>query len=203
MISFVQYNNCMNGTIVYLHGFASSGNSKKSQVLKAHFGHEQVYAPDLPIDPEQTIAIVEDIVAKVTTYPLIFVGTSLGGFWANYFAQKYDAIAVLVNPSTRPEVTMQTRIGIPLTNYSTGEPILVTQDHVDKFSKYKSEAEALYNGSLVHAFLAMDDETLDYKIALQDLQYFKTCTMTPDGGHRYDVNWPKVVEQIDKILNSN
>ena len=190
----------MKGTIIYLHGFASTGNSKKSQSLKEHFGQDRVYAPDLPTDPDQVISIIDTIVSGVSHYPLIFVGTSLGGFWANYFAQKYDAIAVLVNPSVNPDQTMKARIGVPLVNYATEEPINITQDHVNKFAQCKEEAAALYNGNLVHVFLAKDDNTVDYTIALEELKYFKSCTITEDGGHRYDDKWSLVIEKINQIL---
>lgn len=189
----------MKGTIVYLHGFASSGASGKSQTLKDVFGEDRVIAPDLPFDPDKVIDVVDRIVSEVTNYPLIFVGTSLGGFWANYFAQKYDAIGVLVNPSTRPEITMADRIGMYVSNYKTGEPIDITEEHIEKFVKYKTEAQLLQNGNLIHLFLAKNDDALDYKLALKDFKYFKTCTITNDGGHRFDSNWSLVVDQLKKL----
>jgi uncharacterized protein len=192
----------MKGTIIYLHGFASSGNSKKSQALKDHFGQDRVHAPNLPTDPDQVISVIHTIVSGVLDYPLIFVGTSLGGFWANYFAQKYDAMAVLVNPSVNPDHTMKARIGATLVNFSTGEPMVITQDHVSKFAQCKLEAAELYNGNLVHVFLAKDDDTINYTVALKDLKYFKSCTITEDGGHRYDNKWSTVIEKIDEILNN-
>lgn len=192
----------MNGTIIYLHGFASTGTSVKSKSLKDSFSNLDVIAPDLPVDPDETIQIIDSIVSQVSSYPLIFVGTSLGGFWANYFAQKHDAIAILINPSTRPDKTMVERIGKPLSNYVTGQPINVTQSCVDAFAKYRKEAESLYNGNLVHVFLAKDDETIDYKLALDDLKYFKSITITPTGSHRYNDHWNRVINKISELVTS-
>lgn len=189
----------MKGTIVYLHGFASVGTSSKSQALKDVFGESNVFSPDLPFDPDNVIDVVDSIVSKVTNYPLIFVGTSLGGFWANYFTQKYDAIGVLVNPSTRPDVTMADRVGTTVANYKTGAAIDITEEHIEKLSKYKAEAQSLQNGNLIHLFLAMDDEVLDFKVALKDFKYFKTSTISTSGGHRYDSKWSLVVDQLKKL----
>lgn len=191
----------MKGTIVYLHGFASSGTSKKSQLLKEVFGDSAVFAPDLPFDPDQVIEVVDSIVSKVTNYPLIFVGTSLGGFWANYFAQKYDAIGVLVNPSSRPDVTMSEKVGTTVLHYQTSEPIVITDNHIEKFTMYRLEAQNLQNGNLIHLFLAKDDDVLDMKVALKDFKYFKTCTITPTGGHRFESEWSLVVEQLKKLTS--
>lgn len=98
-------------TIIYLHGFASIGTSPKSDALVAAFGRDCVFSPNLPTDPEQTIAIVSEIVARVVNFPLIFVGTSLGGFWAHYFAQRFDAACIMVNPSMNPAEKVAERVG--------------------------------------------------------------------------------------------
>lgn len=189
-------------TIIYLHGFASKGNSAKSAALVSEFGADAVYAPDLPIDPDDTIKVVSSIVRSVNSYPIIFVGTSLGGFWANYFAQKFDASCVIVNPSVTPEVTMASRVGKLQPNYSTGEDITVTDEIVTKFQKYKDEAMALYNGALVNLFLAKDDNIIDYQQVLQYLKYYNSLTVTDDGGHRYDTKWDLVVNKVKELINN-
>jgi predicted esterase YcpF (UPF0227 family) len=188
------------GTIIYLHGFASTGTSEKSQSLRSQLPDTVIFAPDLPADPLQVVTIVADIVASVTQWPLVFVGTSLGGFWANYFAQYYDAPAILVNPSTRPDESMACRVGQPLVNYVTGEPILITPEHISLFVKYRAAADQLYNGNLIHLFAAEDDSVINYNIAVQDLKYFKSVSITPDGGHRYTQHWDRVVHLVATML---
>lgn len=187
-------------TIIYLHGFASVGKSAKSDALIAEFGSDNVYAPNLPIDPDDTFKIVSDIVHNATSFPVMFVGTSLGGFWANYFAQKFDAHCVIVNPSVNPDVTMEARVGTVNTNYLTGEDIVITPEIVQKFKKYKDEANTLYNGSLVNIFLAKDDDVIDYNNTLKTLTYYNSLTITDDGGHRYNNKWNTVVSKLRNLL---
>lgn len=187
-------------TIIYLHGFASAGVSAKSNRLVEEFGADNVLRPDLPIDPDQTVALVTSLVHAAKDYPIVFVGTSLGGFWANYFAQKFDAPCILVNPSVDPELTMKARVGQQLTNYKTGAVINITDDIVEKFKRYKAEASDLYNGALVNLFLAKNDELLDYRSAETALKYCNSCSITEDGGHRYNSKWSSVVGKIKSLV---
>lgn len=186
-------------SVIYLHGFASSGVSPKSQALVEAFGSENVFAPDLPIDPDETVKVIKDIVSQIKNFPIIFVGTSLGGFWANYFAQKYDAKCVIVNPSTSPDITMSKRVNQPVKHYKTNEDIVVTNEIVDKFTQYKKELDYLYNGYLVNVFLAEDDDIIDYKLTIDYLEYYNSMTITPDGGHRYNKYWDNVINKIKEI----
>lgn len=97
-------------TILYLHGFASAGAGPKVDALREAFPDHAVLAPDIPTDLVQAQALLDGVVRKITSYPVIAVGTSLGGFWANYLAQVYDMPAILVNPSTEPAVTMASKL---------------------------------------------------------------------------------------------
>ena len=48
----------------------------------------------------------------------LFIGSSLGGFYASYFAEKFDSKAVLINPASNPYLGMKMYLG-KNTNYST------------------------------------------------------------------------------------
>lgn len=192
----------MTPTIIYLHGYASIGNGPKSAALKLAFGADSVFSPDLPIDPTQVIAIVSEIVSKVTHFPIVFVGTSLGGFWANYFAQKYDAPCVIINPSLHPSRTMSTRIGIACVNYNTGVAFDVTQDHVDQYVACETAIANNTNGALINVFLARDDDLLNYRETLHAIPFAASTEITDTGGHRYDALWHTVIEKVKKIVDT-
>ena len=95
--------------ILYLHGFASCGNSTKTRLLKAYFGDGELYSPDLPPDPAKGFAFI-DTVIRENAIELI-IGSSLGGFYASYFCEKYGIKAVLINPSTEPYNTLEPYVG--------------------------------------------------------------------------------------------
>lgn len=79
--------------ILYLHGFGSCANSNKTKILKSHF--LDFYAPGLPENPKETISKIESLINPKT----MLIGSSLGGYYAIYFAVKYNLKAVLINPS--------------------------------------------------------------------------------------------------------
>jgi predicted esterase YcpF (UPF0227 family) len=90
--------------VLYIHGFASCGKGQKSTALSEYFGTDAVTAPDLPASPFDAIAHLEQLL-EAGSYTLL-VGSSLGGYYATWLAEKYGMKAVLVNPSTEPFVTL-------------------------------------------------------------------------------------------------
>ena len=67
----------------------------------------RVIAPDLPIDPDEALAMLRDLVA--TERPDIVIGTSMGGMFAQ---QLYDCRKILVNPAFHVSRTMRRQIGV-------------------------------------------------------------------------------------------
>lgn len=181
--------------IVYLHGFASVGDSDKSRELVNRFGSDNVVCPNLPIDPNAVKDIISKIVKENSNFPIIFVGTSLGGFYANYFAQKYDALCVLVNPSTRPSKTFSNKLGAHK-NHITGETLQITSDVINEWAAMEQYVADNQNDALISLFVAADDAVLDPAIALAAMPYVKHKVETPDGGHRFTSNWGIVLDHI-------
>jgi predicted esterase YcpF (UPF0227 family) len=189
--------------IVYLHGFASSGASDKVTALRKRFGDDKVIAPDLPFDPDLVSELVDGIVrdfmrSRKPTEKLVFVGTSLGAFYANYFGHLYDSCAVLVNPSSTPSETLKEKLG-PNTNYHTGEEFLVSLAHLDKLDHMREYVKAMYSPSLVSLFVAKDDEVIPYESMLEGFPY-ATVTVMEDGGHRFADHWDLVVDRVESLL---
>jgi len=185
--------------IIYLHGFASIGKSPKTDVLVEMFGADHVVFPDLPIDPDAVESLVNEIVMQNKDEPLIFVGTSLGGFWANYFAQKWDSPCVLVNPLIEASEGMQLRVGLDLCNYYTNEPIVVTESIVAKFRVREEFVAANSNGALINLFVAKDDEVIPFQPTLDALPYYASCIVKETGGHRFSENWAEVVAKVKEL----
>lgn len=180
--------------IVYLHGFGSQGMSAKSDQLKVRFGEHQVEAPDLPQDPTKVKHIIDQIVVKNRSWPLIFVGTSLGGFYARWAANHYDCPAVLVNPSVHPSKTLYQYLGVNR-NYATGKQFEVTTADLDQLAHMEQEAAGT-SGALIHVFAAQDDAVIPHQDVLTALPHTAHLHVSPTGGHRYESGWPQVVEYI-------
>lgn len=101
----------MKKMIVYLHGYGSSRNSSKVARLKQEKDFN-VYAFNIDIDPDVARKqLVEDIDMALMEdlhrpEQLVFVGTSLGGWWAGRMAKLYKCKAVIINPSIDPGVSL-------------------------------------------------------------------------------------------------
>ncbi len=187
-------------TIMFFHGFQSSSQSSKATSLKERLGDTNVIAPDMSPNPLKVLAQVDQLVAEVTEFPLVFVGISLGGFWANYFAHKYDALCVIINPAITPSKLMKPRVGQTFHNHHTGEIIdEITHSDVGVYKYLEDELAELYNGALVHLFLAADDDHLDHREAIDTLRFFQNCRITQDGGHRFKKHWPEVIDFISDL----
>lgn len=192
--------------IIYLHGFASNGTSSKVDILREKFSDE-IVSPDLPFDPTKVCEIVDDLVedfyfkSQFNPYEkLIFVGTSLGAFYANYFGHLYDAPAVLVNPSIVPSNTLRSKLGKNI-NYSTQEEFFVKLAHLNELENMTNMITETYSGCLVNLFLAKDDDVIPYELAIEAFPFPNSICITEDGGHRYDKNWPLVVNKIQELLD--
>lgn len=190
--------------IVYLHGFASSGTSAKVDALRERFGKDSVIAPDLPFDPVEVVSLVDKIVAdfivnRKSGEKLIFVGTSLGAFYANYFGHMYDCPIVLINPSGNPSETLKARLG-PNVNYTTGEEFMVSIAHLDKLAAMRKYVTDNYSGSLVSLFVARDDEVIPFESMLENFPLTSKTVVTEDGGHRFTTHWDLVIDRVAELV---
>jgi hypothetical protein len=181
-------------TIVYLHGFASAGDSEKSQAIRKRFPDCKVLSPDL-----STVCLPEVMKLLQENYgdEFVFVGTSLGGFWANVFAQLTNSHAVLVNPSITPSLSLP---GTKAKNYKTGESIKVTDEDIAQLKGAEALVKDIYNGKLIDLFLAQDDYVIPFLPTISALAGYNSAVITSDGGHRYAMHWNKVLDKLAELI---
>ncbi len=60
-------------TILYVHGFASSGQTGSVHTLRLLLPDADVIAPDLPVEPEEAMALLRSVVASEK--PDLVIGT--------------------------------------------------------------------------------------------------------------------------------
>lgn len=80
--------------IIYFHGFASSGASGTVQLLRLLMPNVEVIAPDIPVDPQEALPMLKNIVE--TERPDLVIGTSMGGMYAQ---QMRGVKRICVNPA--------------------------------------------------------------------------------------------------------
>lgn len=93
-------------TILYLHGFMSAPESFKAQLLKQALSGKapdcRYCCPQLPIPPAEAVRVAMAEIQDVPAGELTVVGSSLGGYYANWIAEQRGCRAVLLNPVIDP-----------------------------------------------------------------------------------------------------
>ena len=88
--------------IMYVHGFASSGQSGTVTRIREVFPNATVIAPDLPVRPQEAMDLLRQVCE--TEKPDLIIGTSMGGMYAEML---YGYDRILVNPALQMGDTMK------------------------------------------------------------------------------------------------
>jgi predicted esterase YcpF (UPF0227 family) len=181
--------------IVYLHGFNSSPQSAKAQYLKRYLDERgkgaEFACPQLPHRPDLALGVVEAELVQRPKEKITLVGSSLGGFYATWLAEKHDVRAVLINPAIDPHVGLRAYLG-PQQGFHGGEAYELTEDHLRQWkelivSRVRPERYLL--------LVETGDEVLDYRAAVRKYRGAKQVVV--QGGDHALVTFP---EQIPLIL---
>jgi uncharacterized protein len=183
--------------ILYLHGFNSSPHSHKAQVLGRYLEEQGMGAhyacPALPPLASDAMRTIEDMIRGKKAG---FVGSSLGGFYATYLAEKYDAPAVLINPAIDPHVGLRAYLG-PQKNLHTGEPYELTDAHL-------ADWEKLYVPRLTPGryllLVETGDEVLDYRRAVERYRGAEQVVVT--GGDHSLQTFPQHLPRLVEFLSA-
>ena len=98
----IQFPSMMRGkTVLYVHGFASSGSSGTVAKLREMMPGAKIVAPDLPLHPAEAFELLEATCAEAD--PDLVIGTSMGGMYAEML---YGRDRILVNPAFQIGDTM-------------------------------------------------------------------------------------------------
>jgi predicted esterase YcpF (UPF0227 family) len=169
--------------ILYLHGFRSSPQSFKARVMHARLAElgrlGEWQCPPLPVSPCDAVALAESVAANAKTSDVTVVGSSLGGYYATYLAEKHGWRAVLLNPAVVPQRDLSHFLGEqPL--WHGGGTITVLPRHLD-------ELRALAVASITrperyYLIAATGDEVLDYRTMLDHYPGVRT-TLIQGGDH--------------------
>lgn len=98
----------MQNTVIYLHGYGSNGSTDTAKGLRALLADScEVISPTYDWSkPHGAVAGLTDLYRAHAADQPILVGTSLGGFYANYLARALNAPAVIVNPALYPSTSL-------------------------------------------------------------------------------------------------
>jgi hypothetical protein len=168
--------------LIYLHGFNSSPQSHKAQVLGRYLAERGLggcyRCPALPHQPEQAVAVIETELARAPKGPVTLVGSSLGGYYATWFAEKYGLKAVLINPAIHPHRDLRVFLGVQQ-NLHSGEKYELTEAHLAQWAQLFVPAITATRYLLL---VETGDEVLDYREAVGKYAGAKQVVV-PGGDH--------------------
>ncbi len=182
--------------IIYLHGTKTCGLDGNAKLFKEYF-NDRLFTPTLSYVPSLAIDTIEQLIkfflAKNENVALI--GSSMGGYYAIYLANKYDIKAVLINPAIIPYKNLP-RIGMDFLYYDKSS-YEVTKTHLHSLKNI--EVQKLKSPDSFLTLLQTGDKVLDYTIAQEKLKDTKLI-IEEGGSHSFD-GIERYFIKIDEFLD--
>jgi len=186
-------------TIILLHGFNSAPGQKAKEITafleEQHLLHDyKLIAPQLSYEPQVAIREINRLISLHKSGKVYVIGTSLGGFYANYFRAKfYDNEKVIVhaiNPSWNPTHTLQSALNQNLENFKTKEKWVFTPEYFSQLIEIESYIYSdlkKHIGKNYFIHLANSDELLVFDEMLDYLNEHQVPHQlyTYDTDHRF------------------
>ena len=184
--------------IIYLHGFNSSAESKKSKILHSYLEKEKLInleSPNLNNSPKKAIFQIEKIIRESSSR-VCLVGSSLGGLYATFVADKYNLKSVTINPVVTNHISgMRDLVGSHKNFHSEEEYEFTLKDY---FDLRKIGLEKLKKPLNHFCLIKMSDEVLDHNITFDF--FSKSYVLSEKGGnHSYDDFFEKIPLILDYL----
>ncbi len=150
--------------ILYLHGFRSSPLSMKARLMAERMDalglSAQWLCPQLPASPKQAIALALTLAGTVPAGELCIVGSSLGGYYATWLAERLACRAVLLNPAIVPLKDLDKHVGVT-TQFHSDQPFEFKREYIDELRALA--VERITEPQRYFLIAATGDEVLDYR----------------------------------------
>jgi len=191
----------MTKTILYFHGFKSSSKSSKAQSLKNFIAkntkNTKIIIPDLDDNFQNAHNQIEELI-RLSGSNIVFMGSSLGGYYASYFSQKLKKKAVLINPAVHPLKDFEVHLG-ENENYSSGNKFNISSKEISFIRTLSYKKLPIPNDLLI--LLESGDEILKYN---KSASYFSGAyiDIAFGGNHSYSLFKSKF-HKIQKFLDIN
>jgi predicted esterase YcpF (UPF0227 family) len=150
--------------ILYLHGFRSSPRSFKARLVQERMraaGREhELICPQLPASPKEAMRLALLLAERHAPHDLAIVGSSLGGFYATWLAERLGTRAVVLNPAVNPSKNLEQHVGVT-TAWHSSEPFEFRREYVDELAEFR--VGRITRPERYFLIAATGDEVLDYR----------------------------------------
>lgn len=197
--------------ILYLHGFRSSPQSTKAQMLAqavqrcASDAAPLVWAcPQLPPSPREAIDGLMTLTANWTRDSMVVIGSSLGGFYATVMGQRLGCPVAVINPAVAPARDLARYIGEQSSFHNPEDRFFFHPEFIDEFRSLNpypitqpqrywaliakgdevlnwQEMVAHYPGAQLQLLEGSDHAVSDFAMHLPELMAFLGLTANSDG----------------------
>ena len=184
--------------IIYLHGFNSSSSSSKAQLCKKYLTDkgvgEKILIPDLPLSTYKVINLIEMLISENDIVG--FIGSSMGGFYSCYFANKYNLKGVYITPVVDDHLPSMLDIVGSYENFNNGKKDTFSMNDYENLKKYSTP---MLKSPENHFLLAQEgDEVLDQRLSLKKFKDSKIL-FSKRGNHQF-LGFEDKIEQIFDFL---
>ena len=188
--------------LVYLHGFRSSPNSSKAvmtreavKAISTVSDSYEWYCPQLLASPKESIEMVSRHIDQSQADRIVVIGSSLGGFYTNYLAEKYGCIGVALNPAVRAARELEPHVGM-MTTYDNEEPFDFRAEYINELRVL--QVQCITRPERYFLIAAMGDELLDWKEMVAFYTGSKQLVLegSDHGISEYAEHLPTVIEFI-------
>ena len=124
-------------------------------------GRSSDYAcPALPASPAEAIKVTQRAVEGIAAARLALIGSSLGGYYATWMAERLGCRAVLLNPAIRPQDDLARHLGV--------QSVFFSDVQIEFRREYLAELETIDTPAITRPeryFLvaATGDAVIDYR----------------------------------------
>jgi predicted esterase YcpF (UPF0227 family) len=118
------------------------------------------YCPQLLASPKESMEMVTAYIDRSKADHIVVIGSSLGGFYANYLAEKYGCKAVALNPAVRAARELAPHVGM-MTSYDSNEPFDFRPEYIEELKSL--QVERISDSKRYFLIAAKGDELLDWR----------------------------------------
>lgn len=181
--------------IIYFHGFGSSHASGTVEILRKMLEHDEIIAPDIPVDPVDALPYLSQFVEE--NRPDLIIGTSMGAMYAQ---QMRGYKRILVNPaftmSTMSKVLKTGEYKFFNGRYDGAKTFKITKDiiqHHNQMERQQFKGITPEDKENVWCFVGIHDTTVTNAEAVFKKNYPADRLSRFDGEHQLN---DKVIKKV-------
>lgn len=189
--------------ILYIHGFASSGQSGTAASLRRFLGDAEVLSPDVPLNPREALSFLQSFCEDEA--PDLVIGTSMGGMFAE---QMHGFDRICVNPALNIADTIIRNIGLGRQTFHSPRKdgqteIIITKAYAESFRDITARKFAVPESDddgIVYGLFGIHDTLVD---CYDEFAAHYSHALRFDGEHRLNdsVLLHTVIPVIRRIRN--